>query len=59
MTEREASPGARRGPSIDGPPPGDRAGEPCEICGAREVLWLRCKLICRNCQTILKTCADL
>ena len=31
----------------------------CDICGSTEVQEIRCKLICRNCGTILQSCADL
>jgi hypothetical protein len=31
----------------------------CDICGSTDVQEIRCKLICRNCGTILQSCADL
>jgi len=31
----------------------------CDICGSTDVEEIRCKVICRNCGTILKSCADL
>jgi hypothetical protein len=31
----------------------------CDICGSAEVKMIKCKLICQNCGTILKSCADL
>ena len=31
----------------------------CDVCGAAAVQEVRCKLICRNCGTILQSCADL
>jgi hypothetical protein len=39
--------------------PQEPAAESCEICGSTRLEWLRCKLICANCRTILKSCADL
>jgi hypothetical protein len=47
-------------------PPGDRlpggddaARTVCDICGSTELEEIRCKIICRNCHTILSTCSDL
>jgi hypothetical protein len=34
-------------------------GEVCDICGSSQVKEIKCKLICQNCGTILKSCADL
>jgi hypothetical protein len=31
----------------------------CDICGSTRLVWRRCKLVCENCHTILKSCADL
>jgi hypothetical protein len=31
----------------------------CEICGALTLTWRNCKLICLNCRSIVKSCADL
>jgi hypothetical protein len=31
----------------------------CDLCGSNRIVWRRCKLICENCHTILKSCADL
>lgn len=33
--------------------------EVCDICGSTEVQTIKCKVICQNCGTILKSCADL
>ena len=33
--------------------------EVCDICGSAEVKTIKCKVICQNCGTILKSCADL
>lgn len=38
------------------------AAEPppvCDICGSTEIREIRCKVVCTNCGTVLKTCADL
>ena len=37
----------------------ERVTEPCDVCGSDRVTWQKCKLICLNCGTILKSCADL
>jgi hypothetical protein len=31
----------------------------CDYCGSADVAWVKCKLICRNCRQIVKSCADL
>ncbi len=31
----------------------------CDICGSTDVREIKCKVICGNCGTILKSCADL
>lgn len=33
--------------------------EVCDICGSTNIKEIKCKLICRNYGTILKSCADL
>ncbi len=33
--------------------------EVCDICGSTNVKEIKCKVICQNCGTILKSCADL
>lgn len=35
------------------------ASEVCDVCGSTKVLEIKCKLICQNCGTILRSCADL
>jgi hypothetical protein len=35
------------------------ATEVCEVCGSTDVKEIKCKLICQNCGTILRSCADL
>lgn len=33
--------------------------EVCDFCGSTDIQEIKCKVVCRNCGTILKTCADL
>ncbi len=33
--------------------------ETCDVCGSALISWRKCKLVCLNCGTILKSCADL
>jgi hypothetical protein len=33
--------------------------EICDVCGSNDLRQIKCKVICGNCGTILKTCADL
>lgn len=33
--------------------------EVCDVCGSTNIKEIKCKLICQNCGTILKSCADL
>ena len=35
------------------------AVEVCDICGSVDIKEIKCKVICQNCGTILKSCADL
>lgn len=46
---------ARREPNS----PNGAAVESCEICGSDRVSWRKCKQLCLNCGTILKSCSDL
>jgi len=39
--------------------PPDPEPPTCDICGSVDLAWLRCKLICNQCHTILMTCGDL
>ena len=34
-------------------------GVVCDVCGLSDVQAFKCKLICLNCGTILRTCSDL
>jgi hypothetical protein len=31
----------------------------CPVCGQPALVEVRCKVICTNCRTIVKSCADL
>jgi hypothetical protein len=31
----------------------------CDVCGSTDLLQIKCKVVCRNCGTILKSCSDL
>lgn len=31
----------------------------CDHCGSDALRWVKCKLVCRNCRQIVKSCADL
>jgi hypothetical protein len=42
-----------------GPPPELDAPTICDVCGSRDLLDVRCKVVCRNCKTVLQTCSDL
>jgi hypothetical protein len=42
----------------DGSPTEDDP-DSCDICGSTKIVWRNCKLICQNCGTMLKSCADL
>ena len=35
------------------------APEVCDVCGSSNVKEIKCKLVCQNCGTILRTCSDL
>jgi len=33
--------------------------EICDVCGSANIKEIKCKLVCQNCGTILRSCADL
>jgi hypothetical protein len=37
----------------------DKLPMTCDICGSTDIVEIRCKVVCRNCGTILQSCADL
>jgi hypothetical protein len=44
-------------PPDDPPPP--EPEDVCDLCGSVDVVWWQCKLLCRNCGAIVRSCADL
>jgi hypothetical protein len=47
-----------RDPAPD-PSPAPAPRETCDVCGCDELYELRCKVVCRNCRSIVRSCADL
>ena len=37
----------------------ERGDERCDWCGSSDTWWRNCKLLCRSCGAIVKSCADL
>jgi rubredoxin len=35
------------------------ASDVCDVCGSTNLKEIKCKLICQNCGTILRSCSDL
>lgn len=54
MTQPDDAPEGARAPRRSEPPVTE-----CDICGSTDLMEIRCKIICRNCRTILQSCADL
>jgi hypothetical protein len=48
---------ASRGPADDRAAPVEV--ESCDWCGSTDLWWRNCKLLCRSCTAIVKSCADL
>jgi hypothetical protein len=46
-------------PEPDLPPRVLEPDESCDRCGSTMLEWRKCKLICRACRSIVKSCADL
>lgn len=40
-------------------PPPTADVERCDWCGSTDLWWRNCKMLCRSCQGIVKSCADL
>lgn len=64
MLQREFMKVAPPPPRNDGQPASaDNVEHPerevCPVCGSPDLFDNRCKTICRNCRTILQSCADL
>jgi len=41
------------------PEPPSAEVESCDWCGSTDLWWRNCKLLCRSCNAIVKSCADL
>jgi hypothetical protein len=54
-----ADPRKTRTPADAPPPKAEPAAETCDYCGSTALEWIKCKLVCRNCRQIVKSCADL
>ena len=55
-------PVAATSPDDDLMPPelaAELANELCDNCGSADTWWRNCKLLCRGCGGIVKSCADL
>lgn len=35
------------------------ATELCDVCGSSNLKEIKCKIVCQNCGTILRSCSDL
>lgn len=33
--------------------------EVCDVCGSTNIVEVKCKVVCQNCGTILRSCSDL
>jgi hypothetical protein len=58
---KDSQPSHRR---VEQPPTTDEPShaaeeESCDLCGSTDLWWRNCKLLCRSCQAIVKSCADL
>jgi hypothetical protein len=60
MSDTPASNVSRQPARDAGEPIGPAApGDACDWCGSADLWWRNCKLLCRGCQAIVKSCADL
>ena len=39
--------------------PSEPEQETCDVCGSPDLWWRNCKLLCKRCGSIVKSCADL
>lgn len=56
------APPSDRAPHDSGAPqPAPARAEPatCDYCGSDDLMWIRCKLVCRHCHQINLSCSDL
>ncbi|HEY9450461.1 MAG TPA: hypothetical protein VIQ60_11990, partial [Gemmatimonadaceae bacterium] len=56
-TDRPPDPPMDPGPRRDPDPDAERPC--CDVCGVPALVWRKCKLVCENCGSVNKTCADL
>jgi ribosomal protein L40E len=49
----------RGGAESADPPSSTPDAESCDWCGSTNLWWRNCKLLCRSCNAIVKSCADL
>ena len=61
---RDDDPAAERKTRPDGatgalPAAAAEPAEQCDWCGSTDLVWRNCKLLCRSCSAIVKSCADL
>jgi hypothetical protein len=45
--------------AMPAPDPASPQSEACDHCGSTDTWWRNCKLLCRGCGAIVKSCADL
>jgi hypothetical protein len=57
--DRSANPDGGAAPDRADPERAEPDPDRCDICGSDRVSWRNCKLICTNCRSIVKSCADL
>jgi hypothetical protein len=46
-------------PSDHTPAPAPAPRDTCDVCGSAELYEIKCKVVCRNCRSIVRSCADL
>ena len=62
MRDDDSSTGRKTGPAKADPATPSSSEPPveqCDWCGSTDLWWRNCKLLCRNCGGIAKSCADL
>ena len=62
MHDDDSATGRKTEPATPESKPEAAAGVPleqCDWCGSTDLWWRNCKLLCRGCNAIVKSCADL
>ena len=62
MRDDDSATGRKTGPAKAEPattPSLEPPVEQCDWCGSTDLWWRNCKLLCRSCNGIVKSCADL